>query len=104
MQIQINSDKNVKTEERHEVHFTSLIDEALKKFKSHITRVEVYLKDENGDKPGPDDMSCVLEARMEGKQPIAVTSKADTVEQALKSAITKLKKSLDTTLGKIQNR
>ena len=44
----------------------------------------------------------MLEARLEGMQPIAVTAHGDTIQEALKSALNKLKSSLDTTLGRLQ--
>lgn len=103
MKIQINTDKNINGDERHQEHFTSLIKEALKRFESHITRIEVFLKDENGEKDGLKDMSCAIEARIEGKQPIAVSTKSDTIERALEGAIEKLKTSLETTIGRMKN-
>ncbi len=43
-----------------------------------ITRVEVYLKDENGsEKHAADDKSCTMEARPAGRQPLAVDHKGD---------------------------
>jgi len=45
----------------------------------------------------------MLAARLEGMQPVAVTAHGNTIQEALKSALGKLKSSLDTTLGKLQN-
>ena len=104
MKIQFNTDKNISGDERNDQHFTSLIAESLERFQSHITRVEVHLSDENGSKNGVHDIRCLLEARIEGKQPIAVSSQADTVELALSGALDKMKNSLETILGRIQNR
>ncbi len=42
----------------------------------------------------------MLEARLEGKQPIAVTDLADTYENAVDGAIQKLKSSLETIAGR----
>ncbi|MDZ4681964.1 MAG: HPF/RaiA family ribosome-associated protein [Saprospiraceae bacterium] len=103
MKIQFNSDKTIKGDERHQEHFTSLIAEGLTRFQSHISRIEVHLSDENGRKEGLNDMRCLLEARIEGRQPFAVSCQADTVELAVSGAIDKLKTSLETTLGRIQN-
>jgi len=44
----------------------------------------------------------MLEARLEGMQPIAVTAHGDTIQAALKGALGKLKSSLDTTLGHLE--
>lgn len=53
-------------------------------------------------KEGQEDIQCVLEARMEGRKPLAVTSKGDTSEQAVSGAIDKLVGHLETVLGKMR--
>lgn len=100
MIIQINSDKSVEWEKRSTDFFSDQITEALERFKSQITRIEVHLKDENGMKDGISDINCMIEARLEGRKPIAVNSKADTKELAVTSAIDKIKSSIETILGK----
>ncbi|ALM06594.1 ribosomal subunit interface protein [Sediminicola sp. YIK13] len=102
MTIQINTDKTISGEQRSEEYFSSLIAEALQRFDSHITRIEVHLKDENGKKDGINDISCLIEARIEGKQPIAVTNQADSVDQAVIGAIDKIKSAVGTIVGKMQ--
>ncbi len=102
MTIQINTDNTISGEKRNEEYFTSLIAEALQRFDSHITRIEVHLKDENGKKDGFNDISCLIEARIEGKQPIAVTNQADSVDQAVTGAIDKIKSAVGTIVGKMQ--
>jgi len=103
MTIQFNTDKNIEGSERLSAYVNSTITKGLDRFSSDITRVEVHLSDENGGKSGPNDKRCMLEARMENRQPIAVTSHADTIEKALKEAIDKLKVSMDTIIGKLKN-
>ena len=78
------------------------IAETLKRFDNHVTRVEVHLNDENSNKSGINDKRCMLAARLEGMQPVAVTAHGNTIQEALKSALGKLKSSLDTTLGRLQ--
>ena len=102
MTIQINTDKTLNGEKRSDDFFTSQIAEALQRFESHLTRIEVHLKDENGKKDGFNDISCLIEARLEGRQPIAITNQADTMELAIKGAIDKIKTAIETILGKIQ--
>jgi ribosome-associated translation inhibitor RaiA len=103
MQIQFNTDKTINGDENQEDYFTSLLSEALKRFQSHLTRIEVHLSDNNGSKEGLNDTECLLEARIEGRQPIAVSCKAKTTELALTGAIDKLKSSLETILGRMQD-
>jgi hypothetical protein len=78
MKIQFNTDKTISGDENQEDYFTSLITEKLNRFQSHITRIEVHLSDENGKKEGYNDIQCILEARIEGRDPIAVRCDADT--------------------------
>lgn len=103
MIIQFNTDKTISGDKRSEEHFSTLIADALERFQPHITRIEVHLSDENGRKSGVNDMRCLLEARIEGRQPIAVSSQEDTIEMALSGAIDKLKNSLETILGRERN-
>jgi len=103
MIIQINSDYNISGNERLSAYLEKIISESLNRFDNQITRIEVYLADENGAKTGEDDKRCVLEARLEGMKPFAVTNHGNTIENAVKGAIDKLKSSLDTTLGRLKN-
>lgn len=103
MKIQFNTDKTINGEERKSDYYTDLIAEELKNYSSHITRIEVHLSDENGKKDGLNDIRCLLEARLEGQQPIAVTCQADDLELAISGAIDKLKVSLETILGRLSN-
>ncbi|MFT6796436.1 MAG: hypothetical protein ACJART_001577 [Maribacter sp.] len=103
MTVQLNTDKTISGNEKNQHYFTSMIEEGLKNFESHITRIEVHLSDENGIKEGFNDMRCLLETRIEGRQPIAVSCQADTVELAVSGAIDKLTASLETILGRMQN-
>ena len=52
MQIQINTDHNVAGHEALASHVNGLVENALNHVSDHITRVEVHLSDENGNKGG----------------------------------------------------
>jgi ribosome-associated translation inhibitor RaiA len=103
MKVQFNTDKTISGSERNEAFFTTQISEQLDRFASEITRAEVHLSDENGDKKGPDDKNCVLEVRLQGRQPIAVSHQGPTIAKAVSGALDKMKKSLDSIL-KISHR
>lgn len=103
MEVFINTDKNIEAEERTESYFANQIKEDLARFEDHITRVEVYLSDENGTRKGPGDKKCVLEIRPEGQKPIAVTHHDDTIEKAVKGATKKAVSSLNSNMGKLQS-
>ncbi|WCL49841.1 HPF/RaiA family ribosome-associated protein [Leptospira sp. GIMC2001] len=102
MQVQVNTDHNIEGSERLVNYAKTLIEDSLGRFRDHITRIEVHLKDENGNKKGGDDKRCMMEARLEGRQPMAVTHHADTLDHALTGATDKLKKIIDTAISKIK--
>ena len=103
MKIQFNTDKTIKGDEKIQDFFSTQIAEELDRFQSDISRIEIHLSDENGNKDGMNDILCLLEARIVGRNPIAVSNQADTTEQAVSGAIDKLKNSLETIFGRIQN-
>jgi ribosome-associated translation inhibitor RaiA len=103
MQIQFNSDKNVILNEEQIASSTSLISEELSRFSTQITRLEIHLSDEDANKDGSNDKRCLVEARLAGMKPIAVTDQSNTHEQALFGAIDKLKTSLETITGRLNN-
>lgn len=103
MNIQFNTDKNIAGSEELNTYLSSILTESLDRFSDHITRLEVHISDENSSKGGQKDKRCLLEARFENLQPIAVSDHADTVQQAVKGAVEKMKASLDTVTGRLKN-
>lgn len=100
MTIQFNTDKNVNGTEEFVAPFITQIEDELRRFSSHITRIEVHLSDENGKKEGSKDIRCLMETRLEDRQPIAVSCQEDTEEQAISKALEKMKISIETILQK----
>jgi ribosome-associated translation inhibitor RaiA len=101
MKVQINSDDNVNQSDAQPEQTEATIRTILDRFVGQLTRVEVHLSDENSDKKfGTADMRCMLEARLEGLDPVAVTDEAATLEQAVEGAARKMRRSLDSILGK----
>jgi hypothetical protein len=103
MKIQYNTDKTVNGNQKHQDYFSTQIAEQLARFQSDISRIEVHISDENGKKEGSNNIRCLLEARIEGKQPFAVSCMADTIDLAVTGAIDKLKASSETTIGRQNN-
>ena len=104
MKIQFNTDSNISGNEKLSDYLTATIADELVLFSEHITRVEVHLSDENGGKKGQNDKRCMLEARLEKREPIAVTSHANTVEGSVSDALDKLVSALDSIVGKRRDR
>ncbi|NBA95029.1 HPF/RaiA family ribosome-associated protein [Pseudomonas sp. R5(2019)] len=104
MQIQVNSDNHIQSSIRLEEWVRSTVESTLDRYEEDLTRVEVHLKDEHGDKPGPHDNRCQMEARPKGHQPISVSHTADTLDQAIEGAATKLEHALEHLFGKLRSK
>jgi ribosome-associated translation inhibitor RaiA len=100
MQIQINSDHNIEGHEALAAQVRGIVESALSRVSDHITRVEVHLSDESSHKSSLNDKRCMMEARLEGRQPIAVTHQAATLDQAVDGAADKLTRLIESTLGR----
>ena len=104
MLIQINTDNNING--REELHRTAeqVVSDTLKRFSNRISRIEVHLGDENSEKSGSKDKRCMIEARVEGIPPIAITHHADSLMEAMTVAAERMRGSLDSTLGRLHDR
>ncbi len=103
MQIQVNTDSNIEGREKLTAHVRSVVESALNRFSDRITRVAVHLSDQNGDKRGQDDKRCMMEARLKGRRPTAVTHAAATLDQAIDGAVDRIQRSIESVLGRLQD-
>lgn len=103
MQIQVNTDDNVEGREELASRVETEITTVLSRFSDQITRVEVHLSDENAGKSGGSDKRCLIEARLTGQQPVAVSHQGSTIEEAYSGAAKKLRRSLESTLGRLND-
>lgn len=104
MQVQVRTDNNINGSAGLIENIESELNDALGRFGNQITRIEVHLRDLDGPKKAGDDKSCLLEARLAGRQPLVVSHEASTVRQAIDGASQKLERALDNLLGKLGER
>ncbi len=105
MQIEIHTDGNIEGHEALAAQVSGVVESALRRFSEHITRVDVHLSDENSDKKiGNNAMRCMMEARLEGRQPIAVTHQATTLNETVDGAADKLTRLIEHTLGRLREK
>lgn len=104
MKVQVNTDNHIKGTQRLNAYLDEKLNAALQRFSDRLTRVEVHLSDQNGEKKGKDDIQCRIEARANGLQPITVTSKGENMDIAINSAVDKIKSALDTVFGKLKSK
>jgi ribosome-associated translation inhibitor RaiA len=101
MKILLNTDNNILGNEEMREPLIAAIANAFDRFSKHLTRIEVKISDENGDKNSGLDKRCVIEVRLKGMQPLVVTSHGDTIENAVDKAMDKMKTSLDSVMGRL---
>ncbi|MFA9216260.1 MAG: HPF/RaiA family ribosome-associated protein [Sphingomonadaceae bacterium] len=103
MQINTHTDKTIERHAGLDEHVQSVIHAALHRFGEHITRVEVHLSDNQSHKSADGDNRCLMEARVTGYQPVAVSDHAATLHQAISGAADKLKRAIDSALGRLHD-
>lgn len=105
MQIQVNTDRHISGQDTLTDSIRDELQRSLKRFDEHITRIEVHLSDQNSEqRGGDDDIRCVIEARLEGRQPSVVTHDAANVKQAFTGAVDKLTRLLTSIIKRMQTR
>lgn len=102
MQIHVHTDDNIEGGEALADQVEAVVKKALDRFSDQITRVEVHLGDENSEKGGQADKRCMMEARLEGRPPTAVTNHAPSLEMAIAGAADKLHKVIESTMGRLR--
>lgn len=103
MKIQVNTGDNVQGSVELIRLVQERIENAVANFGDSITRVEVHLADENAARGGT-DKRCLIEVRLKGVKPIAVTHQAQTLQFAVDGAAEKLKNAIGSTLGRLGTR
>jgi ribosomal subunit interface protein len=73
---------------------------AFRRFGAKMTAVQVHFEDVNGQKHGGEDIRCVMEARVNGRIPIAVRAGASDLYAAINAAARKL----DAAISKVVER
>ncbi|SFC04102.1 ribosomal subunit interface protein [Parapedobacter composti] len=103
MTIQVNSDKNIQVTESYANRITEQLNDSLARFEEFITRLEVFLADENSERQGSNDKRCTIEVRIKGVAPEAVTATADNIDVAFKQAVDKVAQLLRTRTDKMKS-
>jgi hypothetical protein len=94
MQVQVNTSNGIENKETLERWADEFLNESLARFTQEITRVEVQLTDENSGKKGAADKRCMLEARLNGHEPVAVNYHGESQDAAFRGATQKLIRAL----------
>lgn len=102
MHVQVNTSHGIDHKDTLERWATAYLSRQLARYAQDVTSIEVQLTDENqGAKGGVADKRCMLEARLNGRTPLAVTHNAADQDLAFRGATEKLIHALDHALGKL---
>jgi len=104
MQILVNTDHTIQGREALVMRIQGEAADALERFADQLTRVELYIADENGPKAGVGDIRCTAEARAAGRPLLAVTNHANALDLAVTGALTKLVSVLEHSMQKVEAR
>jgi len=104
MQIQINSDKNIPMHAKLSGLIEAELHRVLGRFEDQLTRIEIYLTDENGNKSGMQDKRCVLEARPRHYPSLTVTNESADVQTSVSGAAGKMQRLMETTFGRLHDK
>jgi ribosomal subunit interface protein len=105
MKVQVNSDKHIDVSAEFIEKIEQQLEDKLRRFASHISRIEVHLTDENSAaKSAGGDIRCRLEARLNAREPMIVTDHGDSAMHAINGSIGKLQSALNSVLGKLDSR
>ena len=105
MKVQVNTSNDIENKDTLERWASDYLNEHLARFEQDITSVEVQMTDENhAAKGGGVDKRCMMEARVNGRAPIAVTNSAPDQTPAFRGAAEKRASALDHAFGKLDRR
>lgn len=102
LQILIQTDKNIENSAGLEEHVRNSVNKAMAHFDERLTRVEVHLRDVNGDKYGDRDHECMMEARLRGLKPLAVTHADSNLHLAIAGASERLRNAVSNLVGRME--
>lgn len=101
MEIRFNTDNNIDGSAELAQAVEERITERLEtRFGSHLTTVEVHVRDVDGTSNRSDGVEATIEARPEGQKPLAVSERAEKPYEAVNAALSTLVTRLDAVLGK----
>jgi ribosome-associated translation inhibitor RaiA len=93
--VQVSTDNHIRGSASLTERVEGMVTGALERYAERITRIEVFLRDDNAQKHGANDKECSMEARLGGLKPITVTHSAPSVELAIEGAMEKLDRALE---------
>ena len=104
MIVQVHTDNHIQGSEELTARVESLVSGAVARASNRVSRVQVHLGDVNSHKGGGNDKRCMIEVRIDGQPPVAVTQQGPTLEQAMNGAADKLERTIGSLMERLRDR
>jgi len=100
MKIQVNSDNSITVDASLTRFIEGEVSRILGRFAKRLTRLEVHLSDVDNRLTGQADKRCLIEVRPAGTGPLSASAKATEIDSAVREALGKMQRSLNTFFGR----
>ncbi|MGJ9419496.1 HPF/RaiA family ribosome-associated protein [Massilia sp. CMS3.1] len=104
MQINVNTDRTIDKHQGLDEHVEAVVQNSIGRFGEQISRIDVHLSNENSQKQLDGGNRCMMEAHVAGYAPVVVSEHAINLHQAITNAGNKLKRALDSALGRLADK
>lgn len=104
MEVNVNTDNTIQRHSGLDERVTTLVEEAISRFGDHVRRVDVHLSNENKEKHEDGSNYCMMEALVSGYAPVVVHAHAENLQLSITSAVGKLKRALDSAIGRLNDK
>jgi ribosome-associated translation inhibitor RaiA len=104
MEVNVNTDNTIQRHSGLDERVTTLVEDAIGRFGDHVRRVDVHLSNENKEKHEDGSNYCMMEALVSGYAPVVVHAHAENLQLSITSAVGKLKRALDSAIGRLNDK
>jgi ribosome-associated translation inhibitor RaiA len=103
MEINVNTDNTIDRHQGLDERVRDVVESSISRFEQ-VRRVDVHLSNQNGQKHEDGDNYCMMEARVAGYEPVVVHAHAADLHLSISGAAGKLKRALDSALGRLNDK
>ena len=103
MEVNVNTDNTIQRHQGLDERVRTQVEEAISRF-DQVRRVDVHLSNENKEKHEDGSNYCMMEALVSGYAPVVVHAHAENLQQSITSAVGKLKRALDSAIGRLNDK
>lgn len=103
MEINVNTDNTIDRHQGLDERVREAVESSISRFEQ-VRRVDVHLSNQHGQKHEDGDNYCMMEARVAGYEPVVVHAHGADLHLSISGAAGKLKRALDSALGRLNDK